>query len=53
VWQKSRRREDWVKYKPLGKETKRAISRAKFKRYKKLYARWGIKECEKEIYKLA
>jgi len=35
-WQKSRRREDWVKYISFGKKTKRAVSKAKFKKYELL-----------------
>ncbi|XP_050521945.1 uncharacterized protein LOC126894749 [Daktulosphaira vitifoliae] len=51
VWQKSKRRKgDWMEYKRLCKETKCAVSKAKFKRYDELYDRLGTKEVDKEIY---
>nr|GFC92957.1 retrovirus-related Pol polyprotein LINE-1 [Tanacetum cinerariifolium] len=53
LWQKSRKREDWVEYKSVCKKVKSAVSKAKLKRYDELYERLGTREGEKEIYRLA
>ena len=53
VWQKSRKREDWVEYKSVCKIVKSAVNKAKLKRYDELNEQLGTREGEKEIYRLA
>ncbi|MES6387717.1 hypothetical protein U6T19_12160, partial [Cutibacterium acnes] len=51
-WQKTQNIEDLEKYKNAKKETKKAVSDAKFKAYDDLYHKLGTKEGEMGVYKL-
>ena len=52
TWQKSRKEEDFERYKYMRKEAKKVIRDAKFKAYDNLYDKLGIKDGEKDVYKL-
>ena len=53
TWQKSRKEEDFERYKYVRKEAKKVIRDAKFKAYDDLYDKLGTNDGEKDVYKLA
>ena len=53
TWQKSRKEEDFERYKYVRKEAKKIIIDAKFKAYDDLYNKLGTKDKENDVYKLA
>ena len=52
TWQKSRKEEDFERYKYVRKEAKKVIRDVKFKAYDNLYDKLGTKDGEKDVYKL-
>ena len=49
TWQKSRKKEDFERYKYVRKEVKKVIRDAKFKAYDDLYDKLGTKDGEKDV----
>ena len=53
TWQKSRKEEDFERYKYVRKEAKKVNRDAKFSGYDDFYDKLGIKEGENDVYKFA